>query len=138
MFLFVIILTLLGLSWFFQKFGNTEEAYSYPRSNFDQFPVAFATVFQILTMENWQTVLYDSMQEKQISLLQIALYLVIWIVLGNWILLNLFLAILLDSFLEEDEDAEAEEAALEEVRMRAAKRKGKKTRAEAAKFYVSH
>ena len=58
--------------------------------------------------------------------------------MGNWILLNLFLAILLDSFLEEDEDAEAEEAALEQQRMRAAKRKGKKTRAEAAKFYVSH
>ena len=58
--------------------------------------------------------------------------------MGNWILLNLFLAILLDSFLEEDEDAEAEEAALEEIRARAAKRKSKKTRAEAAKFYVSH
>ena len=64
MFLFVIILTLLGLSWFYLKFGDTSEPYEYPRSNFDIFPVAFATVFQILTMENWQTVLYDAMQEK--------------------------------------------------------------------------
>jgi len=58
--------------------------------------------------------------------------------IGNWILLNLFLAILLDSFLEEDEDAEAEADALEQIRIRAAKRKAKKTKAEASKFYVSH
>ena len=58
--------------------------------------------------------------------------------MGNWILLNLFLAILLDSFLEEDEDAEAESEALEQIRIRAAKRKAKKTRTQASKVYVSH
>jgi len=34
----------------------------------------------------------------------------IWLFLGNWILLNLFLAILLDSFVTEEEDDEAAEA----------------------------
>lgn len=33
-----------------------------------------------------------------------------WLFLGNWILLNLFLAILLDSFVTEEEDDEAAEA----------------------------
>ena len=82
-------------------------------------------------MENWQYVLYDGMQNKRTDIWSISFYLIVWIVIGNWILLNLFLAILLDSFLEEDEDAEAEAEALEEVRRRAALRKGKKTRAEA-------
>jgi hypothetical protein len=34
----------------------------------------------------------------------IAIYYISWIFVGNFILLNLFLAILLDSFLEEDEE----------------------------------
>ena len=45
MFMMVVIFTLLGLSWFLYKFGNTTEDYTYPRSNFDTFSVGFATVF---------------------------------------------------------------------------------------------
>lgn len=58
-------------------------------------------------MENWQTVLFDSMDTK-ISAYGVALYYISWIFIGNFILLNLFLAILLDSFLEEDEEEEDE------------------------------
>ena len=39
----------------------------------------------------------------------IAIYYISWIFLGNFILLNLFLAILLDSFLTEDEESEITE-----------------------------
>ena len=35
----------------------------------------------------------------------ISIFYIMWIFLGNFILLNLFLAILLDSFLEEDEES---------------------------------
>jgi hypothetical protein len=48
-----------------------------------------------------------------------ALYFVVWIFIGNFILLNLFLAILLDSFLEEDEEgelSEEEEARRQEIK----------------------
>lgn len=53
-------------------------------------------------MENWQSVLFDSFKsgEKFAN----SIYCIVWIFLGNFILLNLFLAILLDSFLEEDEE----------------------------------
>ena len=34
----------------------------------------------------------------------VAIFYIAWIFIGNFILLNLFLAILLDSFLSEDED----------------------------------
>lgn len=58
-------------------------------------------------MENWQTVLFDSM-ETNVSHYGVAIYYISWIFLGNFILLNLFLAILLDSFLEEEEEEEDE------------------------------
>ena len=37
LFLFIMIFTLLGLSWFLYKFGDKEEDYDYPRTNFDTF-----------------------------------------------------------------------------------------------------
>jgi hypothetical protein len=55
-----------------------------------------------MTMENWQTVLFDSMRGG--SKYVVAIFYISWIFLGNFIILNLFLAILLDSFLVEDEE----------------------------------
>jgi len=54
-------------------------------------------------MENWQSVLFDSFYGQSAGMnFGNSLYCIVWIFLGNFILLNLFLAILLDSFLEED------------------------------------
>jgi len=39
-----------------------------------------------------------------------AVYFISWIFIGNFVLLNLFLAILLDSFIEEDEEEHKEQA----------------------------
>jgi hypothetical protein len=58
-------------------------------------------------MENWQFVLYDAMQTDVNKALS-GIYFVSWIFIGNFMLLNLFLAILLDSFVEEDEEANLE------------------------------
>jgi hypothetical protein len=58
-------------------------------------------------MENWQTVLYDLMQNDNNSKAFITVYLILWIFVGNFVILNLFLAILLEAFLDEgveDED----------------------------------
>ena len=60
-------------------------------------------------MENWQTVLYDTMYFSGLPRAVIAIYLISWIFIGNFILLNLFLAILLDSFIAEEEEEEEEE-----------------------------
>ena len=95
------IFTLLGKTIFGAKFDYEPR----PRGNFDTFTIAFITVFQILTMENWQTVAFDSMRSEMGPWIP-AIYYIVWIFLGNFILLNLFLAILLDSFIEEDEQQE--------------------------------
>ena len=106
MLLFVccFIFALLGKTLFGAKFNYTPK----PRGNFDSYNIAFITVFQVLTMENWQTVLYDSMRSEMGAWVP-AVYFISWIFIGNFILLNLFLAILLDSFLVEDEAFELTE-----------------------------
>lgn len=102
MFLFIFIYALLGMSLFGGKFNYDDGV---PRGNYDSFPIAIITVFQVLTMENWQTVLFDSMR-GEINKFMISVFYISWIFIGNFILLNLFLAILLDSFLEEDDEEE--------------------------------
>jgi len=57
-------------------------------------------------MENWQTVLFESMRSDLANKFLLAVYYILWILIGNFILLNLFLAILLDSFLGEEDDEE--------------------------------
>lgn len=68
------------------------------------------------------------MRSDEIGLIVPAVFYIVWIFVGNFILLNLFLAILLDSFLDEDEgdeedQMEAEKAAKEEKRAKIEKEK---------------
>ena len=66
-------------------------------------------------MENWQSVMYSSMLAAQGSAIFktiSAIYYISWIFIGNFILLNLFLAILIDSFGEADAELEDEEDSL--------------------------
>lgn len=104
MFLFIFIFTLLGMSTFAGYFKDDPEGM--PPNNYESFLMAFFTIFQVLTMENWQTVLYVTMRnnETKIKPFGTCILYIAWIFIGNFILLNLFLAILLDSFLEGDED----------------------------------
>jgi hypothetical protein len=106
--LFCFIYALLGMQIFGGNFnfddldGSGESGV--PRANYDSFNNAFITVFIVLTMENWQVVLYDSMRSSVGAPLS-CLYLISWIFLGNFMILNLFLAILLDSFTSGDDDS---------------------------------
>ena len=101
--LFVFIYALLGIQIYQGKydFGPDEEL---PSGNFEEFGIAFVTVFTVLTMENWTEVMYSSMRSAKGSVFLkslTAIYYVSWIFIGNFILLNLFLAILIDSFTSE-------------------------------------
>lgn len=77
-----------------------------PRNNFDSFTQAFVTSFIILTMENWNLTMVNMMRTGT-NFIIVQLYCISWIFIGNYMLLNLFLSILLDSFTaveEEDHD----------------------------------
>jgi hypothetical protein len=57
--LFILIFALIGMQLFG---GNFDFVEGRPRGNFDSFNSSFVTVFQILSMENWQIVLYNGMR----------------------------------------------------------------------------
>lgn len=61
LFLFIVIFALLGMQVFGGKF-NFEPTEDKPRSNFDSFWQSLLTVFQILTGEDWNTVMYDGIR----------------------------------------------------------------------------
>jgi hypothetical protein len=106
LFVFIFIYTLLGMQVFGAQFDFPD---GLPRGNYDKFSIAFLTVFQIVTTENWNSVLFDSMRSENLNPFIPVIYYVTWIFIGNWILLNLFLAILLEGFVSEDDDDEDNE-----------------------------
>jgi len=99
MLIIIFIYALFGMQLFG---GQLEFKGELPRQNFDSFNNAFLSMFQVLTMENWQDLLYSVMRATNPALA--SLYLITWIFIGNYILLNLFLAIMLDAFTEQDEE----------------------------------
>ena len=48
--------------------------------------------------------MFTAMRSEEVGKVIPIIFYVTWIFIGNYILLNLFLSILLDSFLEEDEE----------------------------------
>ncbi|XP_071331754.1 voltage-dependent L-type calcium channel subunit alpha-1D [Trachinotus anak] len=98
LFLFIIIFSLLGMQLFGGKF-NFDETMT-KRSTFDNFPQALLTVFQILTGEDWNTVMYDGIMAyggPSSSGMVVCIYFIILFICGNYILLNVFLAIAVDN-----------------------------------------
>eukprot|EP00927_Polykrikos_kofoidii_P025416 TRINITY_DN22831_c0_g1_i1.p1 TRINITY_DN22831_c0_g1~~TRINITY_DN22831_c0_g1_i1.p1 ORF type:complete len:2622 (-),score=470.03 TRINITY_DN22831_c0_g1_i1:58-7023(-) len=66
-----------------------------PRAHFDTFLWSCITIFQILTGENWNTVMYDGMRAAGWVSLS---FFVLVIIFGQFVILNLFLAILMMNF----------------------------------------
>uniref|UniRef100_A0A8C1N4Y7 Voltage-dependent L-type calcium channel subunit alpha n=1 Tax=Cyprinus carpio TaxID=7962 RepID=A0A8C1N4Y7_CYPCA len=97
LFLFIIIFSLLGMQLFGGKFNFDETVTK--RSTFDNFPQALLTVFQILTGEDWNTVMYDGIMAyggPSSSGMLVCIYFIILFICGNCI------------FSSEDEEDEPE------------------------------
>ncbi|CAG9783214.1 unnamed protein product [Diatraea saccharalis] len=113
LFLFILIFALLGMQLFGGQF-NFEEGT--PPTNFNTFPIALLTVFQILTGEDWNEVMYHGIQSQggiQRGMIY-SLYFVILVLFGNYTLLNVFLAIAVDNLANAQELTAAEEEQVEE------------------------
>ncbi|XP_031649219.1 LOW QUALITY PROTEIN: voltage-dependent L-type calcium channel subunit alpha-1F-like [Oncorhynchus kisutch] len=110
LFLFLIIFALLGMQLFGGKF-NFDETQT-KRSTFDTFSQALLTCFQILTGEDWNLVMYDGIMAYGGPVFPgmiICIYFVILFICGNYILLNVFLAIAVDNLAGGDGDTKKEE-----------------------------
>ncbi|EGZ10921.1 hypothetical protein PHYSODRAFT_519134 [Phytophthora sojae] len=117
LFLFIYIYALVGV----QFFGNTmrfdDEEYptpftlegfwdgTVPRNNFDTLLWAAVTVFQIITGENWNSIMYYAILGNGMFS---CVYFISLVILGDFVLMNLFLALLLDNFGDNDEEQSQE------------------------------
>ncbi|XP_055369532.1 voltage-dependent N-type calcium channel subunit alpha-1B isoform X7 [Betta splendens] len=114
LFLFIVVFALLGMQLFGGQFNFEDET---PTTNFDTFPAAILTVFQILTGEDWNTVMYHGIESQggvRRGMFS-SIYFIVLTLFGNYTLLNVFLAIAVDNLanaqeLTKDEE-EQEEAA---------------------------
>uniref|UniRef100_A0A4W6CVK1 Calcium voltage-gated channel subunit alpha1 Ib n=1 Tax=Lates calcarifer TaxID=8187 RepID=A0A4W6CVK1_LATCA len=99
--LFIFIFSILGMHIFGCKFSlKTETGDTVPdRKNFDSLLWAIVTVFQILTQEDWNVVLYNGMAATSPLA---ALYFVALMTFGNYVLFNLLVAILVEGFQAEE------------------------------------
>ncbi|CAL8305145.1 unnamed protein product [Merluccius merluccius] len=95
--LFIFTFSILGMHLFGCKFSvQTENGDTIPdRKNFDSLLWAIVTVFQILTQEDWNVVLYNGMASTSPLA---ALYFVALMTFGNYVLFNLLVAILVEGF----------------------------------------
>ncbi|XP_012913578.2 voltage-dependent L-type calcium channel subunit alpha-1S isoform X2 [Mustela putorius furo] len=119
LFLFIIIFALLGMQLFGGRydFEDTEVR----RSNFDNFPQALISVFQVLTGEDWNSMMYNGIMAyggPSYPGVLVCIYFIILFVCGNYILLNVFLAIAVDNLAEAESLTSAQKAKAEERKRR--------------------
>ena len=116
--LIIIVAAMLGMELFGGKLGSPP-----PRTNFDYFSNAFITVFVVTSGENWNDVFAGTLPYTGHFIP--VLYFVPLFVLGNYVLVNLFIAIICwgwDSAKPEDDEvnklkSEADRALLEKQRL---------------------
>ncbi|NXQ67894.1 CAC1G protein, partial [Quiscalus mexicanus] len=105
--LFIFIFSILGMHLFGCKFASERDGDTLPdRKNFDSLLWAIVTVFQILTQEDWNKVLYNGMASTSSWA---ALYFIALMTFGNYVLFNLLVAILVEGF-QTEEISKREEA----------------------------
>ena len=102
--LLIIIYTLIGVQIYAGQLNNGLTGI---RQSFDTMYLSFLSVFQLVTIENWndiETITLNSGVGASLTVF----YLLSLIILGNYVFLNLFLGVLLDGFSEnislDDED----------------------------------
>jgi hypothetical protein len=108
LFLLGTVYSILGKS----LFANVKhQTYITDHANFRSFGTAMVTLFRMLTGEKWNGIMHDCMsglcEDLAISegcggTLRAASFFLSYTVLGGWIMLNLFVAIILDNFGESD------------------------------------
>uniref|UniRef100_A0A3B3UJX3 Voltage-dependent N-type calcium channel subunit alpha n=1 Tax=Poecilia latipinna TaxID=48699 RepID=A0A3B3UJX3_9TELE len=124
LFLFIVVFALLGMQLFGGQFNFEDET---PTTNFDTFPAAILTVFQILTGEDWNAVMYHGIESQggvRRGMFS-SIYFIILTLFGNYTLLNVFLAIAVDNLANAQELTKDEEEQEEAISKKLALQKAK-------------
>jgi len=128
--LFLYIMTMLGMCFFANRMMFDDNGYrvhpsdpchlakfhdpenpcaEVPRANFDTFVWGITTVFEVLSGENWNAVYYDTVRASSWTMGSV--YFLLLIMIGDFFVMNLFLAMLLDNFSDDDEEKEQDDNA---------------------------
>ncbi|XP_073667920.1 calcium channel, voltage-dependent, P/Q type, alpha 1A subunit, b isoform X16 [Paramisgurnus dabryanus] len=124
LFLFIVVFALLGMQLFGGQFNFDQGT---PPTNFDTFPAAIMTVFQILTGEDWNVVMYDGIKSQGgvDTGMVFSVFFIVLTLFGNYTLLNVFLAIAVDNLANAQEltkdEQEEEEATTQKIALQKAK-----------------
>ncbi|XP_026067332.1 calcium channel, voltage-dependent, N type, alpha 1B subunit, a isoform X24 [Carassius auratus] len=127
LFLFIVVFALLGMQLFGGQFNFEDET---PTTNFDTFPAAILTVFQVLTGEDWNAVMYHGI-ESQGGVhrgMFCSVYFIVLTLFGNYTLLNVFLAIAVDNLANAQELTKDEEEQEEAISKKLALQKAKEVK----------
>ncbi|KAL4482140.1 hypothetical protein ABPG72_014953 [Tetrahymena utriculariae] len=105
--LYIFIYTLIGM----QLYGGSFQSISGGnRMVFDSFLQASFSVYDLLTIENWNNILYVALR-TQVNVGITCIYLISCIFIGNFIIMNLVLATMIGAFNSNQFDKEKEEMA---------------------------
>ena len=95
--LFNFVYGLLGMDLFTNITVTDSSLRAY---SFNDFSSSFMCAFDLLTLDNWSNILIVG-RNSDAGIFQTAIYSISWIFIGNYILMNLFLAVLLDGLTNE-------------------------------------
>lgn len=107
--LFIVIYSLLGMEMYAHTIKiNARDEFDLsagsPQSNFDNFVEAFASVFIVLANDGWSPIFFNHVRfSNQITTI---VFFVSLLMCGQFILLNMFLAVMLQNFEEDSVDQE--------------------------------
>jgi hypothetical protein len=133
--LVILIFILLGIELFGARYPHPEYNYTmahWPKTwekqkmlewadggsryNFDDFGNAFLSIFVVLSGENWNEIMFDSHtatwdndMSSSLPLPMAIMYFLLLFVVGNLLLFNLFIAILLSNFEDDPDDPDEDE-----------------------------
>eukprot|EP00198_Chlamydomonas_reinhardtii_P001158 XP_001690493.1 voltage-gated Ca2+ channel, alpha subunit [Chlamydomonas reinhardtii] len=97
---FMAIATLLILFWMvfaivgMHVFGD-KDLDTFPWPNFSTFLYSLVATWNVLNLENWQNIMYAVIRQTGYAS---SLFFVMWIIIGRYIFLTLFLAVTLEAF----------------------------------------
>jgi hypothetical protein len=102
MLLFQVVNSIIGMQLFGGgRLRNEDET---PRWNFDTFGRSFLTLLQVITGDQWSSIAYDAVNASDPHWFMVP-FLVINFVVGQYVLLNLFIAVILENFSISEEEA---------------------------------
>uniref|UniRef100_K3WWJ6 Calcium-channel protein CCH1 n=1 Tax=Globisporangium ultimum (strain ATCC 200006 / CBS 805.95 / DAOM BR144) TaxID=431595 RepID=K3WWJ6_GLOUD len=100
--LFQVVTSILAMQLF--GGGHLHSADNTPRWNFDTFGRSFLTLLQVITGDQWSSITYDAVDAENPHWLMIP-FLVVVFIIGQYVLLNLFIAVILENFSISEEEA---------------------------------